>query len=381
MANLLVTGGAGFVGANFVQYWTKHHPNDFVVVLDALTYAGNYQNLASLENLPTFQFVCGNILNRQLVEDLLRSRQLDVIVNFAAESHVDRSILNPDDFIKTNVEGTHSLLSAARNVWLNGGKPDKNVRFHHISSKEVYGDLKADEPPFSEKSPYKPASPFAASKAAADNLVRSYYETYGLPVTISNSPNNFGRYHYPDKLIPLVIASVLHDNPLPVYGDGQQVRDWIYVQDHCRGIEQVLLEGRPGETYHIGGNTQWANIEMVEFICRYMDQLFLKSSTYRKNFPNAVSASKGSSRKLITHMEDRPGQLRRSVMDASKIKHELKWRPRYTIKGALEYTISWYLRHLSWLNGVEKNNIAKSTHPPYTDRYALGSPTNCCSPM
>lgn len=349
MANLLVTGGAGFIGANFVRYWTQHYPDDFVVVLDVLTYAGNYRNLISLEKHPRFKFVHGNILDRQLVEDLLRSLRLNIIVNFAAETHVDRSILNPDVFVETNIQGTHALLAAARNVWLDGWPVDHNIRFHHLSAVEVYGSLNSIAAPCSEERGYAPSSPFAAGKAASDHLVRSYHQTYGLPATISNSPNNFGRYHFPDKLIPLTITHLLQDKELPIYGDGRQVRDWLYVQDHCRGIDRVLRVGRAGETYHIGSGNEWTNLKIVESVCDIMDKLFARSAAYRSTFPRATFAAAGRCRELIRHVEDRPSHDRRYALDAGKIMRELDWRPRYTFRGALEYTIGWYLRHSNWL--------------------------------
>ncbi len=378
MTNLLVTGGAGFIGSNFVHYWTKHYPNDVLVVLDALTYAGNYHNIAALKKLPRFQFVRGNILDQRLVEDLLRSRQIDILVNFAAESHVDRSIFDPDLFVKTNIEGTHSLLAAARNVWLGGGKPERKVRFHHLSTIEVYGELDPSAPPFSESSPYAPSSPFAASKAASDHLVRSYFETYGLPVTISNSPNNFGRHHYPDKLVPLIIGRILRNKELPIYGDGEQIRDWLYVQEHCRGLDTVMRRGRIGETYHIGVGKEWTNIRMVTFICDAMDKFFKNSSAYRKKFPQAVSAAQGASRDLIRLVEDRPGHDRRCALDISKMREEFGWRPRYTFKGAMEYTVGWYLRHPDWLSAVQSDDFENWMNLNYAKRYDSGlSNTRC----
>ena len=359
MANLLVTGGAGFIGANFVHYWTKHYPRDVIVVLDAMTYASNDQNLASLQEHPSFTFVKGDILDQQLVEDLLRSRRLNVIVNCAAESHVDRSIRNPDACFKTNVEGTHTLLKAARNVWLDSsvGEVEGKYRFHHLSTVEVYGELASGVAPFTERSSYVPSSPYAASKAAADHLVRTYYSTYALPVTISNSPNNFGRFHFPDKLIPLVIHHILQDKPIPLYGDGRQIRDWLYVQDHCRGIEQVLQLGQLGETYHIGTRNEWTNLEMVRFICDYMDTIFKRCSDYRARFPAATLAIQERSRELITQVMDRSGHDRRYGLDSTKIKAELGWQSRYTFKGALEYTIGWYLRHMDWLKNIRKEGL------------------------
>lgn len=379
MANLLITGGAGFIGANFVHYRTKHYPEDFIVVLDSLTYAGNYQNLIALETHPRLKFVRGNICDRPLVEDLLRCWRLNTIINFAAESHVDRSIFDPELFVKTNIEGTHSLLAAARNVWLDGRQEDRDFHFHHLSTVEVYGNLNLLSAPVSETRAYAPTSPFGASKAAADHLVRSYHQTYGLPVTISNSPNNFGRFHFPDKLIPLVVTSILQDKELPIYGDGQQVRDWLYVQDHCRGIDHVLSHGKPGETYHIATGNEWTNLQIVEFICDHMDKLFSRSAAYRKTFPNAAHAAEGRSRELIRHVGDRPGHDRRYAMDAGKIMRELNWRPRYTFKGALEYTIGWYLRHLGWLETLKSGGYEKWLNLNYDNRGGQGQSKTCCT--
>lgn len=349
MSNLLITGGAGFIGANFVHYWARHHPNDVIVVLDTLTDTGNFQNLSALAQHPSFTFVQGTILDQQLVEDLLRSRRLHVIVNFAAESHLNCSIHHPDACLKTNIEGTHTLLKAARNVWLDGRQNQSNCRFHHLSTVEVYGDLARDIAPFSENSPYAPNSPYAASKAAADHLVRSYHASYGLPVTISNSSYIFGRFHSPDQLIPLVISHILKNKSLPAYADDQPVRDWLYVQDYCRGIDQILLLGEVGQTYHIGSGNEWTDLEIIEFICNHLNKLFQHCSDYRTIYPDATLAARGLSRELILTVEHRAGQDRKYALDVTKITTALGWRTRYTFKGALEYTIGWYLRHARWL--------------------------------
>ena len=266
MSKLLVTGGAGFIGANFVHYWAGAHPDDLVVVLDALTYAGNRASLAPLDGSDNFRFVHGNILDTDRVSGLLREHRIDTIVHFAAESHVDRSILGPAAFVDTNVVGTHNLLQAARAAWLDADDAPASHRFHHVSTDEVYGSLAAGEPAFSETTPYAPNSPYAASKAASDHLVRAYQETYGLRTSLSNCSNNYGPYQFPEKLIPLMIANALEDKPLPVYGDGLNVRDWLFVDDHCRAVDLVLRRGQPGQVYNIGGCNEMANIELVKLL-------------------------------------------------------------------------------------------------------------------
>src|ERR1700736_6244424 len=265
MQGMLVTGGAGFIGANFVHHCLEHHPGVRLVVLDALTYAGKVENLYAVNGCPSLRFVHGNITDQGLVEGILRDEKLDTIVHFAAESHVDRSIHGPDEFIHTNIVGTHSLLKAARKVWLDQRTVDKH-RFHHVSTDEVYGSLGPDDPPFHERTPYCPNSPYSASKAASDHLVRAYNWRYGLQVTTSNCSNNYGPYHLPEKLIPLVIINILHGRALPIYGDGRNVRDWLHVGDHCRGIELILLKGIPGESYNIGGSSEIENLELVRLL-------------------------------------------------------------------------------------------------------------------
>jgi len=352
---LLVTGGAGFIGSNFVRYWRSTYPQDVVVVLDALTYAGNRANLAGIEEAGKFRFVHGNILDQALVEDLLRSYELDTVVHFAAESHVDRSILGPDAFIETNIVGTHSLLKAARAVWLEEWKGKRDVRFHHVSTDEVYGTLGPTDPAFTEKTPYAPNSPYAASKAASDHLVRAYMETYGLPVTISNCSNNYGPYHFPEKLIPLVITNILDDRPLPVYGDGLQIRDWLHVEDHCRGIDLILKSDRVGECFNIGGNNEWANIDIVKQACRLMNEA-MQEERYREAFPNALSALRGKSEDLITFVTDRPGHDRRYAIDATKSESVLGFAPNETFASGIAKTIRWYLENEKWWREVQNGD-------------------------
>ena len=348
MRRLLITGGAGFIGANFVQYWIEHHPQDRVTVLDALTYAGNLASLESVRRQPQFRFVHGNICDDGLVNKLFEEERFDTVVHFAAESHVDRSISGPDAFIETNVVGTHVLLKAAKRAWLETKIASGPRRFHHVSTDEVYGSLGPDDLPFTESTPYAPNSPYSASKAASDHLVRAYHHTYGLPVTISNCSNNFGPYQFPEKLIPLMIANALHGKPLPVYGDGGNVRDWLYVTDHVRGIELVLEKGRVGETYNIGGGNERRNIELVNELCDLLDQEFQSSSEWTTLYPACPAASGGSTRKLITYVADRPGHDRRYAIDAGKITAECGYRLADVPAAAFEKTVHWYLANYQW---------------------------------
>ncbi|WP_323847153.1 dTDP-glucose 4,6-dehydratase [Microbulbifer magnicolonia] len=348
MSNLLVTGGAGFIGANFVHYWMAEYPEDKVVVLDALTYAGNRANIAQLTDRQNFTFCHGNICDTGLVEVLLKEHRIDTLVNFAAESHVDRSITGPDAFIETNIIGTHSLLKAAKKVWLEAGELREAHRFHHVSTDEVYGTLAAGERPFRESTPYAPNSPYSASKAASDHLVRAYHHTYGLRVTTSNCSNNYGPYHFPEKLIPLVITNILQDRPLPIYGDGRQIRDWLYVEDHVRGIELVLKKGRHGECYNIGGNNEWANVDIVRLICELMNQSFGSNPQLGERYPNATKVRSGKAEELISFVTDRAGHDRRYAIDARKASAELSYKPRQSLETGIRKTIQWYLDNDSW---------------------------------
>ncbi|REL30219.1 dTDP-glucose 4,6-dehydratase [Thalassotalea euphylliae] len=350
--NLLVTGGAGFIGANFVHYWLANHPEDKVIVLDALTYAGNQENLTSLESNANYLFVHGDICNTALVEKLLAEQSINTIVHFAAESHVDRSITGPDAFIETNIIGTYSLLKAAKKIWLDQphkeGRSPVEHRFHHVSTDEVYGSLGAKEPAFTEETAYAPNSPYSASKAASDHLVRAYHHTYGLNVTTSNCSNNYGPYHFPEKLIPLIITNILKDKPLPVYGDGLQIRDWLYVEDHARGIELVLSKGRVGENYNIGGHNEWANIDIVKVVCKLMDEAFANNPKLASQFATASSAMQGKSEYLITYVEDRAGHDRRYAIDATKTNHELGYTPHESFETGIRKTVNWYLNNQTW---------------------------------
>lgn len=350
--NILVTGGAGFIGANYVHYWLEQYPQDKVVVLDALTYAGNRDNLAPVDGNENFVFVQGDICNTELVETLLTEHKLNTIVHFAAESHVDRSITGPDAFIETNILGTYSLLKAAKKVWLDApkaeGKEPLEHRFHHVSTDEVYGTLEPNDPAFTEETAYAPNSPYSASKAASDHLVRAYHHTYGLEVTTSNCSNNYGPYHFPEKLIPLIITNILHDKALPIYGDGQQVRDWLYVTDHARGIDLVLNKGRIGENYNIGGHNEWANIDIVKVVCKLMNQAFAATPELAERFPLANAVIAGDAERLITFVTDRAGHDRRYAIDATKTNNELGYKPTESFETGIKKTVAWYLDNENW---------------------------------
>ncbi|MEH6383020.1 MAG: dTDP-glucose 4,6-dehydratase [Colwellia sp.] len=352
MKTLLVTGGAGFIGANFVHYWLEKYPEDKVVVLDALTYAGNMANLVSVASNPNYTFVHGNICDQALVESLLVENSIDTLVHFAAESHVDRSITGPDAFIETNIMGTYSLLKAAKKVWLDGDTVLDGHRFHHVSTDEVYGTLSATDPAFTEDTAYAPNSPYSASKAASDHLVRAYHHTYGLNVTTSNCSNNYGPYHFPEKLIPLVITNILHNKDLPIYGDGQQIRDWLYVEDHAYGIDLVLQNGRIGENYNIGGNNEWANIDIVKAISVLVEQEFTNNAELAARFPKAKAAIENNTASLITYVTDRPGHDRRYAIDATKTNNELGYQPKESFETGIAKTVAWYLNNEQWWQSV-----------------------------
>ncbi|NMD31919.1 MAG: dTDP-glucose 4,6-dehydratase [Chloroflexi bacterium] len=342
MKNVLVTGGAGFIGSNFIRFLQAHEKDVQVINLDALTYAGSLLNLEDIPDLDRHIFIRGDICDRSLVDDILHQYSIDTIVHFAAETHVDRSILGPGQFIQTNVIGTYTLLEAARQSWMvDHTVPLDMVRFHHVSTDEVFGTLSPDDPPFNEETAYSPRSPYAASKAASDHLVRAYHHTYGLPVTISNCTNNYGPYQFPEKLIPLMILHARDGKPLPVYGDGQQVRDWLFVDDHCEAIWKILREGKIGQTYAIGGDNQPANLVIVETICEIMDEV-------SGNSPHVPH------RQLIQFVADRPGHDRRYDMYITKIRTELGWEPRQTLTTGLVQTVQWYLDHPDWVESVSR---------------------------
>ncbi len=352
MARLLVTGGAGFIGVNFVHYWSERYPDDRVVVLDALTYAGNLASLESVSGREQYRFVKGDIVDREAVEALLREEQIDTVVHFAAESHVDRSIVGPGAFVETNIVGTHNLLQAARAVWLDSDDAPATHRFHHVSTDEVYGSLGPSDPEFSETTPYAPNSPYAASKAASDHLVRAYHHTYGLQVTTSNCSNNYGPYQFPEKLIPLMIVNALEGKSLPIYGDGSNIRDWLYVEDHVRAIDLVIKKGTVGETYNVGGNEERANIDIVNLICAAIDDAFTADPNLAKRFPNAPAASGEQTTTLITSVKDRPGHDWRYAIDASRIKGELGFSPQHSFSAGLQSTITWMLDNEPWWRAV-----------------------------
>ena len=336
---ILVTGGAGFIGSNFLLQWfaTEAAP---VVNLDKLTYAGNLGNLEKISADPRYSFVHGDIADRKLVSDLLGRRRPRAIVHFAAESHVDRSIHGPDDFVRTNVNGTFSLLEEARAYWTELSQKEKETfRFLHVSTDEVYGSLGPKDPPFSETTSYSPNSPYSATKAASDHLVRSYHHTYGLPVLTTNCSNNYGPYQFPEKLIPLAILNAMNGKPIPVYGDGQNIRDWLFVADHCDAIRTVLSRGRIGETYNVGGRNEKPNLEIVHTICSILDEL----RPADKVVPHS---------KLITYVQDRPGHDRRYAMDTRKIERDLSWQPRETFETGIRKTVEWYLANEAWIREV-----------------------------
>ncbi len=346
MSNILVTGGAGFIGANFVHYWEARHPGDNLTVLDSLTYAGNPASLAGSDA----ELIVADIRDTPHVEAVLRTRQIDTIVHFAAESHVDRSIHGPAAFIDTNVLGTLSLLTAARTVWLAGdGQPH---RFHHVSTDEVYGSLGATDPAFSETTAYAPNSPYSASKAASDHLVRAWHHTYGLAVTTSNCSNNYGPFQFPEKLIPLFLINALHGRPLPIYGDGLQIRDWLHVEDHCRGIEAVLHNGRIGETYCIGGGAELPNITVIDTLCRAVDAAFAADGSLAARFPDAPAAQGRATDSLKTTVTDRPGHDRRYAIDERKARAELGYAPARSFEQGFAATLAWYLANEPWWRGV-----------------------------
>lgn len=351
---ILVTGGAGFIGSNFVLEWLSQS-DEPVVNLDKLTYAGNLNNLASLRDDPRHIFVQGDIGDTATIAALLREHNVRAIVHFAAESHVDRSIHGPAAFIETNVNGTFGLLEAARGYWAALPEPQKaDFRFLHVSTDEVYGTLGPNDPPFTETTPYAPNSPYSASKAASDHLVRAYHHTYGMPVLTTNCSNNYGPYHFPEKLIPLVITNARAGKPLPIYGDGQQVRDWLFVTDHCAAIRRVLAEGKLGEVYNVGGWNEKANLDVVHTLCDILDELDPKGA--------------GSYRDQITYVQDRPGHDRRYAIDARKLERELGWKPAETFETGIRKTVQWYLDNQPWVKNVQSGDYQNWLDKNYAQR-------------
>lgn len=351
---ILVTGGAGFIGSNFLLDWFSSC-DEPVVNLDALTYAGNLGNLTSLQDNPGHHFVRGNICDGALLHKLLGEHRPRAIVNFAAESHVDRSIDGPEEFIQTNIVGTFRLLEAAREYWNSlEGEAKANFRLLHVSTDEVYGSLGPDDAPFSETNRYEPNSPYSASKAASDHLVRAYHHTYGMPVLTTNCSNNYGPFHFPEKLIPLCIHNALSGKPLPIYGDGQQIRDWLYVTDHCAAIRRVLQDGKSGEVYNVGGFNEKSNLEVVHTLCAILDEL-------------SPRADGGAYRSQITFVKDRPGHDRRYAIDARKLERELGWRPQETFESGIRKTVSWYLDNQEWVRGVTNGSYRAWVGKQYED--------------
>jgi len=350
---VLVTGGAGFIGSNFVLDWVNANLGK-VFNLDKLTYAGNLQNLADIANDANHVFVHGDIGDRALVKQVLAEHQPRAIINFAAESHVDRSIHGPEDFIQTNVVGTFHLLEEARAYWAALPSNEQSLfRFLHVSTDEVYGTLSATDPAFTETTPYAPNSPYSASKAASDHLVRAYHHTYGLPVVTTNCSNNYGPFHFPEKLIPLCLLNAIGGKPLPIYGDGQQIRDWLYVKDHCSAIRRVLEAGRVGETYNVGGWNEKANLEVVHTLCNILDELKPKA--------DATSYAQ-----QITYVKDRPGHDRRYAIDASKLERELGWKPQETFETGIRKTVEWYLANQAWTENVVSGEYRQWINQQYS---------------
>jgi dTDP-glucose 4,6-dehydratase len=342
MQNVLITGGAGFIGSNFVRYLLASDAQVRVTNLDALTYSGSLENLPKLPNPHNYTFVKGDICDADLVTRLLREHAIDTIVHFAAETHVDRSILLPGQFVQANIVGTFTLLEAARQVWLQAASiPKDRLRFHHISTDEVFGSLAVGEPAWNEAAPYAPNSPYAASKAASDHLVRAYGHTYGLPYTLTNCSNNYGPCQFPEKLVPLMILNALAGQLLPIYGDGKQIRDWLYVEDHCAAIDLVLHRGRVGESYNVGGNCQPTNLEIVDTLCDILDELQ----------PASPFTPHAKLKKLVA---DRPGHDRRYAMNTAKISRELGWQPAHDLRGGLLKTVRWYLQHPGWVEAIRR---------------------------
>ncbi len=360
MKNILVTGGCGFIGSNFVRLVLEKLPDCRIVNLDKLTYAGNPANLADVENVPNYRFVHGDICDAALVEDLFEKEQIDTVVHFAAESHVDRSIAGPAEFVRTNIMGTFTLLETARKFWLASHQsPVAGFRFLHVSTDEVYGSL-GETGLFSEETPYDPRSPYSASKASSDHLVSAYHHTYGLQTLITNCSNNYGPYHFPEKLIPLIISNALDGKELPVYGDGKNVRDWLYVEDHCAAILAVLEKGRAGETYNIGGNSEKQNIEVVRTICEILDERV------------GLLANGDARTSLIRFVTDRPGHDRRYAIDATKIRREIGWEPSVTFEEGIRRTVEWYLKNRRWIDEVRSGAYRDYYEKMYGDRVACG---------
>lgn len=350
---ILITGGAGFIGSHVVRRFVTRYPDYQVVNLDALTYAGNLENIRDIEKAPNYRFIKGDITDETAIGNLFDSESFDAVIHLAAESHVDRSITDPLIFIRTNVLGTASLLNAARRNWIRDGQVKQGVMFYHVSTDEVYGSLGASGY-FTESTPYDPRSPYSASKASSDHLVRAYHHTFGFPALISNCSNNYGSYQFPEKLIPLMIRNIVMNRPLPVYGKGENVRDWLWVEDHASAIDAVFHKGRAGQTYNIGGNNEWKNIDLVHLLCRLMDQ--------------KLGRPEGTSARLITYVKDRAGHDLRYAIDSSKLKKEIGWEPSITFEKGLSVTVDWYLSNQVWLEHVTSGDYLKYYEEQYIKR-------------
>ncbi|MEO8085559.1 MAG: dTDP-glucose 4,6-dehydratase [Bacteroidota bacterium] len=349
---ILITGGAGFIGSHVVRLFVTKYPDNTIINLDALTYAGNLANLRDIEDRPNYRFVKGNIVDGEFLHQLFAEHKFDAVIHLAAESHVDRSISNPIDFVMTNVIGTVNLLNAANKLWQTNAFNNSNL-FYHVSTDEVYGSLGA-EGMFTEKTGYDPHSPYSASKASSDHFVRAYHDTYGLPTIISNCSNNYGSYHFPEKLIPLAIHNILNSKPVPVYGKGENIRDWLFVEDHARAIDVIFHQGKAGDTYNIGGHNEWKNIDLIELLCKVMDK--------------KLKRSEGTSAKLITFVKDRAGHDLRYAIDSSKLQRELGWVPSLQFEEGIEKTVDWYMANQEWLQQVTSGDYMHYYEQQYTNR-------------
>ena len=343
--NILITGGAGFIGSNFINYWIRNYPTDEIIVLDLLSYSANINSIKSFINKKNIKFIQGNINDKSLISNILKEFKISHVINFAAETHVDRSIVNPSIFLENNVVGTYNLLDCFKKYWEKNNKP-KYFRFLHISTDEVFGSLNFEEKPFSEDSPYKPRSPYAASKAASDHFVRAWFDTYNLPILVTNCSNNYGPFQFPEKLIPLTITNILRGRAIPVYGDGLNIRDWLFVEDHCSAIDIILREAIPGSKYCIGGNNEIKNIDLINQICLLIDDYAPKLN---------ISLSKNKSSDLIQYVDDRLGHDKRYAINSEKLLNELNWKPKIEFNEGLKRTIIWYLKNFSWWEPIIKN--------------------------